>query len=48
MLCCRLEGADAALRARMTGHARVFLGRRSLVGMLLDRGLRFLRTEVWW
>jgi putative peptide zinc metalloprotease protein len=47
-LSCRLAVADGTLRPGMTGHARVFTGRRSLGGVLLDRGLRFLRTEFWW
>ena len=47
-LCCRLEIASGTLRPGMTGHARVFTGGRSLGGMLLDRGLRFFRTEFWW
>jgi hypothetical protein len=32
----------------MTGHARVYTGRQSVGRVLLDRGLRFLRTEFWW
>jgi putative peptide zinc metalloprotease protein len=45
---CRLESTGGTLRPGMTGHARVFTGRRSLGGVMLDRGLRFLRTEFWW
>jgi putative peptide zinc metalloprotease protein len=45
---CRLENTGAALRPGMSGHARVFTGRQSVGGFLLDRGLRFLRTEFWW
>jgi hypothetical protein len=32
----------------MTGYARVFTGRRSLGSVLLDRALRWVRTEFWW
>src|SRR5262249_11695543 len=45
---CRLEAGEAALRSGMTGHARVFTGQRSLGGFLLERALRFVRTEFWW
>jgi multidrug efflux pump subunit AcrA (membrane-fusion protein) len=45
---CRLEAPEPALRSGMTGHARVFTGQRSLGGFLLDRALRFVRTEFWW
>jgi multidrug efflux pump subunit AcrA (membrane-fusion protein) len=47
-LYCRLETTPAGLCPGMTGHARVFTGRRSAGGFLLDRALRFLRTEFWW
>lgn len=45
---CRLEGASAELRPGMTGHARVYSGKRPVGAVLLDRALRFLRTEFWW
>jgi multidrug efflux pump subunit AcrA (membrane-fusion protein) len=45
---CRLENGEAALRTGMTGHARVFTGQRSIGMFLLDRALRFMRTEFWW
>jgi hypothetical protein len=32
----------------MTGQARVFTGRQSVGKVLLDRGLRLLRTDFWW
>jgi hypothetical protein len=44
---CRLEGG-ANLRPGMTGHARVYGGKRPVGAVLLDRGLRYLRTEFWW
>ncbi|HKB39212.1 MAG TPA: HlyD family efflux transporter periplasmic adaptor subunit [Gemmataceae bacterium] len=43
---CRLEGM--ALRPGMTGHARVYTGERSVGGFLIDRLVRYLRTEFWW
>jgi multidrug efflux pump subunit AcrA (membrane-fusion protein) len=45
---CRFDTGDAALRSGMTGHARVFTGQRSAGLFLLDRALRFIRTEFWW
>jgi multidrug resistance efflux pump len=45
---CRLETTPAGLRPGMTGHARIYTGRRSVGGFLLHRALRFLRTEFWW
>jgi multidrug efflux pump subunit AcrA (membrane-fusion protein) len=44
---CRLQDA-AALRPGMTGHARVYGDERSIGGFLIDRAVRFLRTEFWW
>jgi hypothetical protein len=32
----------------MTGYARVDTGRRPIGAILLDRILRFVRTEFWW
>jgi multidrug efflux pump subunit AcrA (membrane-fusion protein) len=47
-LYCRLRNEGPELRPGMTGQARVFTGRRSVGEVLLDRGLRLLRTEFWW
>ena len=47
-LYCRLGNEGPDLRPGMTGQARVFTGRRSVGEVLLDRGLRLLRTEFWW
>jgi multidrug resistance efflux pump len=44
---CRPEKATA-LRPGMTGHARVYGDQRSVGGFLIDRAVRFLRTEFWW
>jgi hypothetical protein len=32
----------------MTGQARVSTGRRPAGVLLLDRALRYVRTEFWW
>jgi multidrug resistance efflux pump len=45
---CRLEDPAGSLRPGMTGHARVYTGRRPVGAILFDRALRFLRTEFWW
>ncbi|MBI3839281.1 MAG: HlyD family efflux transporter periplasmic adaptor subunit [Planctomycetia bacterium] len=45
---CRLDDASADLRPEMTGYARVYTGRRPIGGIMLDRALRFFRTEFWW
>src|SRR5262249_24638403 len=45
---CRLDGPADGLRPGMTGYARVYAEERSLGGYLLDRGVRFVRTEFWW
>jgi multidrug resistance efflux pump len=45
---CRLDGVTTELRPGMTGYARVYTGQRSVGGILVDRALRYLRTEFWW
>jgi multidrug efflux pump subunit AcrA (membrane-fusion protein) len=45
---CRLDNAALELRPEMTGYARVYTGRRAIGAILLDRVLRFVRTEFWW
>lgn len=45
---CRLEDADAGLLSGATGFARIYRGSRSLAVVLVERGLRYLRTEFWW
>jgi multidrug efflux pump subunit AcrA (membrane-fusion protein) len=45
---CLLGEHPADLRPGMTGHARIYTGRRSLGEVLLDRALRYVRTEFWW
>jgi multidrug efflux pump subunit AcrA (membrane-fusion protein) len=45
---CRLTTPGTELRPGMTGYARIDIGRRSAGAILLERGLRYLRTEFWW
>jgi hypothetical protein len=45
---CQLDECPAGLRPGMTGYGRVHTGPRTLGGLLLDRSLRWLRTECWW
>jgi putative peptide zinc metalloprotease protein len=45
---CRLHETPAALRTTMTGHARIYTGRKPIGKILLDRAVRLLRTEWWW
>jgi hypothetical protein len=47
-LSCRLGEYREELRPGMTGFARITTGRRSPGQILLDRALRYLRTELWW
>ena len=44
---CRME-ARIDLRPGMTGHAKVYTGRRSVGGIILDQTRRTLRAEFWW
>jgi multidrug resistance efflux pump len=45
---CRLDDYPPGLRPGMTGYGRVYTGRRPVGAILLDRAVRFLRTEFWW
>jgi hypothetical protein len=43
------EGRERGeLRPGMTGHTRIYSGHRPVGQILIDRALRFLRTEFWW
>jgi multidrug resistance efflux pump len=44
---CQLE-AQAALRPGMGGYARIHCGRRPGGEIVLEKVLRYLRTEFWW
>jgi putative peptide zinc metalloprotease protein len=43
-----VENGSGELRPGMTGYARIRCGDRSFGEILLERGLRYLRTEFWW
>jgi multidrug resistance efflux pump len=45
---CRLDNRAASLRPGMSGHARIATGSRSPGLILVNRALRYLRTEFWW
>jgi putative peptide zinc metalloprotease protein len=45
---CRLQDPPTELRPGMSGFARVYLGRRPVGSVILDRVIRFLRFEFWW
>lgn len=45
---CSMDGALPVLRTSMSGYARIYTGRRSLGGILLNRAMRLFRTEFWW
>jgi multidrug efflux pump subunit AcrA (membrane-fusion protein) len=45
---CRLGDGGPGLRPGMTGYGRISTGPRPVGRMLLDRAVRFLRTDCWW
>jgi multidrug efflux pump subunit AcrA (membrane-fusion protein) len=45
---CRLDGPVEGLRSGMTGYARIYSEERSVGSYVLDRAIRFVRTEFWW
>jgi multidrug resistance efflux pump len=45
---CRLEDCPEGMRPGMTGYGRIYTGRRAAGAILLDRAVRWLRTECWW
>jgi putative peptide zinc metalloprotease protein len=45
---CRLEDCPDGMLPGMTGYGRIYTSRRSVGAILLDRALRWLRTECWW
>ena len=45
---CRLDDCPPGLRPGMTGYGRISTGPRPVGRLLLDRVVRFLRTECWW
>lgn len=45
---CSVDNNDGRLKSGMTGFARISRGERSLGQILLNRGLKMIRTEFWW
>jgi len=45
---CRLENPVVGLQPGMSGYGRISTGQRPIGAIVLDRVLRFLRTEFWW
>lgn len=45
---CRLQESNQQLRPGMTGNARIYSDRRPIGEILLDRAMRYVRTEFWW
>lgn len=48
MVYCRVDNKDGKLKSGMTGVARIQRGRKSIGSTMVDRGLKYLRTEFWW
>jgi multidrug resistance efflux pump len=42
------QAGESSLRPGMSGHARIYTGRRPVGSVFIDRVLRFVRTEFWW
>lgn len=45
---CLVENKDGKLKSGMTGVARIYRGRRSMGLNLINKALRYFRTEFWW
>jgi len=45
---CQLDDAGSELRPGMTGYARIECGKEPVGRILLDKVLRYVRTEFWW
>lgn len=45
---CQVDNTDGRLKSGMTGVARIARGVTSIGTMLLDKGMKLLRTEFWW
>lgn len=45
---CQFERPAAELRPGISGYARICVGRSSVGSFLVDRVMRFVRTEFWW
>lgn len=45
---CRVDNPDAELRSGMSGHGRIYRGRKTLATVAGMGLLRYFRTEFWW
>jgi RND family efflux transporter MFP subunit len=45
---CRIETEHPGLRPGMTGQARIHCGRHTIARTVVEKVLRFVRTEFWW
>lgn len=43
----KIENKNSLLRSGMTGHAKIYCGKRSLLYILTRRIIRYLRVEIW-
>ena len=48
VVCCSVDGTAPVLRTSMSGYARIYTGRRTIGGVLVNRMMRLFRTEFWW
>jgi putative peptide zinc metalloprotease protein len=44
---CKIDNGDHLLKPGMSGHAKIFCGKRKLASLLTRRLVRYLRVEVW-
>jgi biotin carboxyl carrier protein len=44
---CKIENKNHLLKSGMSGHAKVYCGKRKLFSLLSRRIVRYLRVEVW-
>jgi putative peptide zinc metalloprotease protein len=44
---CQIDNKDYLLKSGMSGHAKVYCGKRRLFDVLFRRIIRYLRVEVW-
>jgi putative peptide zinc metalloprotease protein len=43
----KIDNRDNLLKSGMTGHAKIYCGKRSLFNLLTRRIVRYLRVEIW-
>lgn len=45
---CHVDNPQGSLRSGMTGYGRVYREQKAVASVLLNRLLRYVRTEFWW